>query len=71
MKNGIMIIEWDDKGLFFKSQSSLREKERRQRASHPKQHHRTQEFLLTGLEEKEAFVPKKDKAARRRGFDRY
>jgi hypothetical protein len=45
-------------------------KERRQGVSHPKQHQRSQECLQTSPDEREAFVQKKCKAARRRGFNR-
>jgi hypothetical protein len=43
---------------------------RRQRASHPKQNQMSQECLQTSPNKREAFVQKKGKAARRRGFNR-
>jgi hypothetical protein len=48
---------------------SERGKERRQRASHPKQHRRSQEWLQTSPDGKEAFIQTKGKATRRRGFN--
>jgi hypothetical protein len=43
-----------------------RGKERRQRASHPKQHKWNQECLQTSPDKRDAFVQKKGKAAQRR-----
>jgi hypothetical protein len=40
------------------------------RASHPKQHQRKRKSLQTSPDKREAFVQKKGKAARRRGFNR-
>jgi hypothetical protein len=47
-----------------------RGKERRQRESHPNQNQRSQECLQTSPDEREAFVQKRGKAARRRGVRR-
>jgi hypothetical protein len=46
-----------------------RGKERRQKASHPNQNQRSQNCLQTSPDKREAFVQKKGKAARRRGFN--
>jgi hypothetical protein len=59
-----------NKEWFDEECNDERGKEHRQRASHSKQNQRSQECLQTSSDKRDAFVQKKGKAARRRGFNR-